>query len=129
MGDAALRDIEFAHYLDAGDDGGVVLFADGWHGLCEHAVNAELNAHRIVTRFNVDITGAPLQRSEDGRVHEPDDGTDVAGSGGQFVDGNRFIRGDVIVVNDVKGEAFAGFLEYTLRLFRLLQDVADLLEG
>ena len=74
----ALRNIQLAHDLDAGNNGRVMLFADGRHGVSEHAVNAELDQYRAVPGFDVDITGAPLQRGEDGRIDEADDRAHVA---------------------------------------------------
>jgi hypothetical protein len=41
--DAALGNVELAHDLDTGNDGRVMLFADGRHGVGEHAVDTELD--------------------------------------------------------------------------------------
>ena len=75
---AALGNVQFAHHLDARNDGRVMLFADRRHGLGEHAVNAELDAHRIVAGLDVNVTGPPLQGGEDRGVDQADDRADVA---------------------------------------------------
>ena len=82
---AALGDVELAHDLDARDDGGVVFLGDGLHGLLQHAVDAVLDDHRVVARFDVNIAGAPLQRGEDRGIDQADDGADV-GLAGQLLD-------------------------------------------
>src|ERR1035438_8246141 len=122
--DPALGDVQLAHDLDTRDDGGMVLLGDGLHGLLQHAVNAVLDDHGIVARFDVNIAGAPLQRREDGGVHQPDDGADV-GLGRQLLDGDGFV-GIFVFDNYVQREALAGFLQHALRLLGLFQDVADL---
>ena len=68
--DAALGDIQLAHDLDARDDGGVPVLGDGRHGVVQHAVDAVLDGHCLVARFDVNIAGAPLERVEDGGVHQ-----------------------------------------------------------
>ena len=52
---AALGNVELAHDLDTRDNGGVMLLADRRHRLGEHAVNAELDAHRVVAGFDVNV--------------------------------------------------------------------------
>ena len=108
----ALGDVELAHHFDTRDDGGVVLFGDGLHRLLQHAVNAVLDDHRIVARFDVNVTGAPLQGGEDGRVHQADDGTDV-GFRRQLLDGDGLV-GVLVFGNDVERETFAGFFQHAL---------------
>ena len=122
---ATLGDIQFAHHLDARNDGGVMLLADGRHGLGEHAVNAELDAHRIVASLDMNVTGPPLQSGKDRGIHQANDRADVA-LRGQPVDGNAVFAAGLVVRNHRQGEAFAGFFEDALRLFRLLEDLADL---
>ena len=75
--DAPLGDIELAHDLDARNDGGVPVLGDGRHGVVQHAVDAVLDGHFLVARFDVNIAGAPLERVEDGGVHQLDDRRDV----------------------------------------------------
>ena len=124
----ALGDIQLAHHLDARNDGGVMLLADGRHGLGEHAVDAELDAHRIVAGLDVNVTGAPLQRGKDGGIDQPDDRADVA-LRGQPVDGDAVFAAGLVLANHVQREAFAGFFQHALRLLRLLEDFADLRQG
>ena len=103
-----------------------MLFANRRHGLREHAVNAELDDHRVVAGLNVDIGRAPLQRGEDGGIDQPDNRAGIARRR-QLVDRQCFFGASILVLaNDL--EAFAGFLEHTLRLLGLLENVRDLLE-
>ena len=123
--DAALGDIELAHDLDARNDGGVPVLGDGRHGVVQHAVDAVLDDHFLVARFDVDVAGAPLEGVEDGGIDQLDDRRDVAVDGGEPVDGERFV-GIVFVADDVEREAFGDFFEDALRLLGLLEQVGDL---
>src|SRR6202044_1865895 len=73
LGHAALGDVQFAHDLDAGKDGRVMLARDRRHGRLQYAVDAVLHHQRVVIGFQVNVGGAALQRCEDGGVHQPDD--------------------------------------------------------
>ena len=84
---AALGDVQLAHDLDTRNDGGVMLLADRRHGLREHAVDAELDAHRIVASLDVNVTGPALQRGKDRGIDQANDRADVA-LRGQPVDGD-----------------------------------------
>ena len=88
---ALFGDIQLAHHLDARNDGGLPVLGDGRHGVVQHAVDAVLDGHFLVARFDVNIAGAPLQRVEDGGVHQLDDRRDVAVGGGELVDGEGFV--------------------------------------
>ncbi len=102
------------------------LLADRRHRLRQYAVNTELDHHRVVPRLNMNVRSAPLQRSEDRRIDQADDRAGVARRR-QLVDGQRlFGAGGLVFANNL--EAFAGFLQYALRLLGLLQDVRDLLQ-
>ncbi len=103
-----------------------MLFADRRHGLREHAIDTELDHHRVVAGLNVNIGSAPLQRGEDRRIDQADNRAGVAGRG-QLVDGQRFFDAGGFVLAD-DGEAFAGFFEHALRLLGLLENVGNLLE-
>ena len=83
---AALGNVELAHDLDTRNDGRVMLFADRRHGLCQHAVDAELDDHRVVAGFDVNIGRAPLQRGEDRGIDQADDRAGIARRR-QLVDG------------------------------------------
>src|SRR5215469_77194 len=123
---AALGNVELAHDLDTGNHRRMVLFPDGRHSLCEHAVNTELDHDGVVAGLNVNVGSAPLQGGENRRIDEADDRAGVARRR-QFVDRQGFFRARVLVFAD-DGEAFAGFFENALRLLGLLQDVGDLLK-
>ena len=123
--DAALGDIEFAHDLDARNDGGVPVLRDGRHGVVQHAVDAVLDDHFLIAGLDVDIAGAPFERVEDGGIDQLDDRRDVAVTGREAVDGERFVR-IVFVADNVEREAFGDLFENTLRLFGLLEQIGDL---
>ena len=125
--DAALGDIEFAHDLDARNDGGVPVLRDGRHGVVQHAVDAVLDGDFLVARFDVNIAGAPFERVEDGGIDQLDDRRDVGIDRGKLVDGERFV-GVVFVADDIEREAFGDFFEHALRLLGLLEQVGDLRE-
>src|SRR5437764_6991533 len=84
---AALGNVQLTHDLHARNDGGVMLLANGRHGLGKHAINAELDGDRIITSLDVNITGPSLQGGKDGGVDEADDGAGITG-GGELVDGD-----------------------------------------
>ena len=128
LGNATLSDVELAHDLDAAQDCGVVLARDGRHGFLKHAVNAVLHMERIVVSFDMDVRGAALEGGEDGGVDEADDRADVL-IAGQLLDGDALVFGGIVTTEYVEGEAFAGFIEYALRLLGLLEQVGDLREG
>ncbi len=99
---ATLGDIELAHHLDARNDGGVMFFADGRHGLRQHAVDAELDAHRIVASFDVNVTGSTLQRGKDRGIDQANDRADVALCG-QAVDGNAVFAAGLVFADTPPG--------------------------
>ena len=125
LGDAALGDIEFAHDLDARNDGGVPVLRDGGHGVVEHAVDAVFDDDFLIARFDVDIAGAAFEGVKDGGIDELDDRRDVAVTGGKFIDGKGFF-GIFLVANDIEREAFGDLFENALGLLGLLEQVADL---
>ena len=125
LGDAALGDVEFAHDLDAGNDGGVPVFRDGGHGVVEDAVDAVFDDDFLVSGFDVDVAGAAFEGVEDGGVDELDDGGDVAVAGGEFVDGEGFF-GIFVVPDDVEREAFSDFFKDALGLLGFFEEVANL---
>src|ERR1700739_2736366 len=125
---AALSDVELAHDLDAAQDGGVMLARDGRHGFLQDSVDAVLHMQRIVISLDVDVRGASLESGEDGGVDQADDGTDVL-IAGQLLDGDVFVGLGVVAGEDVEGQAFAGFVEDTLRLLGFLEQVSNLREG
>ena len=124
---AALGNIQLAHHLNARNDGGMVFFGNGLHGLLQHAINAVLDDHRIVARLNMNVAGAPLQGGENGGIHQADDGTHLA-VGSQPLDGNILVA-TLIFADHVEGESLARLLQHSLRLLSLLQDVVDLGKG
>src|ERR1039458_7339939 len=125
---AFLGDIELAHHLDARDDGALPVLGDGRHGIVQHAVDAVLDGHFLVARFDVNIAGSPFQGVKDGGVDQLDDGGDIRIRGRQLVDGEGLVR--IAVFGDhVEREPLGDFLQHALRLFRLLEQFGDLREG
>src|SRR6185437_12931492 len=120
----ALGDVELAHHLDAGQDGGVEFLGDGRQGRVQHAVNAVLDVDFGVAGLDVDVAGAALERGVNGRVHQLDDGVDVP-VGGEALDRNGLVAG-LLGMQDIEGEALGRLLEHALRLLILLEDLLDL---
>ncbi len=89
--DALFGDIQLAHHLDARNDGRLPILRDRRHGVVQHAVDAVLDGHFLIARFDVDIARAPFERVEDGGVDQLDDRRDVAIGGGELVDGERLV--------------------------------------
>src|SRR6266566_371083 len=98
----------------------MVLLRDGRHGLCQHAINTELDRNRIVASLDMNVAGTPLQRCEDSRVHEPDNRAHVTLSS-QLVDRDALVAA-FFLTHKVQREAFASVLEHTLGLLGLLKN-------
>ena len=112
LGDAALGDVEFAHYFNSGKDGGVPFLGEGLHGVLQDAVDAVLDDDFGVAGFDVDVTGAALEGRENHGVDETDDGAD-AGVARQFVHGDVFVA-VFFVADDLERETFGGLVEDAL---------------
>ena len=54
------------------------VLRDRRHGVMQHTIDAVLDGHFLVARFDVNIAGAPFERVEDGGIHQLDDRRDVA---------------------------------------------------
>ncbi len=91
---------------------------------CENAVNAVFHDHFGVARFDVDVTGAALESSEDNGVHQANDGAH-AGFAGELLHRNVFVA-VLFVADDLKSETFGGLVENALGLLGALQQVANL---
>ncbi len=124
MRDAAFGNVQIAEHFDARDNGGVPLFGDGLHSVLQDTVNAVLHGNFAVARFNVNVTGAALERGEDDRFDQAHDGTD-GGVAGEAVTGNSFV-GVFVFLGNLQGKRFGGLLEHALGLLGALQEVADL---
>jgi hypothetical protein len=73
----------------------------------------------------VNVTGAALQCGENRGIDQADDRAGVA-LRGQLVDRDAFVATGLILADNVEREALAGILQHALRLFSLLEDLADL---
>src|SRR5258708_2537598 len=111
LGHATLGNVEFAHDLDAGDDGRVMFLGHRRHGLLQHAVNAVLDLDGLALRFYVDVTGAFLQRGENGGVHQTNDRTGV---GCKAVNRDVLVSAAFFITHQVQRETFAGFFQNSL---------------
>ena len=124
---AALGDIQFAHDLDARKNGGVPVLGERLHGVLQDAVNAVLHHDFGVARFDVDVTGAALERGKDDGVDEPNDGAH-AGIARELLHGDVFVA--VFFVADyLQRETLGGLIEDALGLLGALQQVANLRSG
>ena len=103
----------------------MVLLADRRHGLGKDAINTKLDAHRVIASFDMNIAGPPLQSGKNSGIDQANNWTDIALCS-EPVDGDAVLTADLVFMNHIKREAFAGFLEHALGLFRLLEDFADL---
>ena len=94
----------------------------------QDAIDAVLDGHFLVARFDVNIGGAAFEGVEDGGIDQLDDGRDIGIGGGQLVDGEGLVR-IAVFGDDVEREAFGDFLEDALRLLGLLEELGNLREG
>src|ERR1017187_3588975 len=60
-------------------------------GIMQNAVDAVLDGHFLIARFDVNIAGSPFQRVKDGGIHQLDDRRDIRIRGRQLVDGERLV--------------------------------------
>src|SRR5277367_6008823 len=125
--DAALGDIKLAHDFDAGEDGGVPFLGEGLHGVLQHAVNAVFDDDFGVAGFDVNVTGASLEGSEDDGVHEAHDGAD-AGIARELVHRDVLVA-VLIFADDLEREAFGGLVQDALGLLGAFQQVVNLGSG
>ena len=91
----------------------------------KNSASEVLDGHFLVARLDVDVARPPLQRVEDGRVHQFDHRGDVAVGSGQLVDREGFVL-IALIRHHVQREAFGDFLQHALRLLGLLQQLGDL---
>jgi hypothetical protein len=106
----------------------MVLLGNRRHRLRQDSINAKLDTYRVIARFDMNITGTPLQRSEDGGVDQPNNWAYVALSR-EAVDGDSFIGPGFIFANHVQRKSFAGVFQNALGLFGFLENLADLTQG
>ena len=120
--DAPLGNVELRHDFDSRNDRRMVLLRDRRHGFAQRPVDAVLHADFGVSRFDVDVTGAALERGEDDRVHEPDDRT-------RFFLGDLFDRDGLVTgfvfTYQIELESFRRFFQHPLRGFGFLQQVLN----
>src|SRR6185437_10075432 len=123
---APLGDIEFAHDFDARENRGMPFLRQRLHGVLQHAVNAVFHRDFGVARFNMDVTGAPLERRKNDSVNQADDGAHT-GVAGELVHRNVFVA--LFVADNLERESFCRLIENALGLLRAFQQVADLRGG
>src|SRR5438132_9616221 len=100
------------------------FLGDRLHGVLQYAVDAVFDSHFRVTRFDVDVTGAALERREyDGldEAHHRAGGAIAS----QAVAGNCLFA-FLFFLGSLKSESFRGLLKHALRLLGAFQNVADL---
>ena len=126
LGHAPLGDVEVAHHLDARQDGLVPVLGDRGHGVVQDAIDAVLDRHVRVAGLDVDVAGPPLEGVEHGRVDQLDHWRYAAGLG-ELVDRQGLVR--ILRRAHVQGEFFGDFLQHSLGLLGLVQQVVDLPQG
>src|ERR1700733_5611494 len=100
-----------------------MLLGDRRHGLSKYTVDAELDAHRVIASYDVNITGPPLHCGKNRGINQTNNRAYVTLLRGQPVDRNAFFRAAFIFPNYVESKSFACVLKNPLRLFRLLEDL------
>src|ERR1700704_4943258 len=125
--DTPLGDVQFTHDLDAGNDCGEPILGDGHHRLYQDSVNAIFDRDFDVPGLDMDVRGAPLERGENNRVHQPNDGTHGRLTC-QAVCGKRRVCFLVLLDNGQR-KCLSRLIEHALGLFSTLQQVADLRGG
>ena len=108
LGHALFGDVELRHDLDARNDRAVEPLVDRPHRRLQHAVDAVLHVDRVVLRLDMDVARAPLDRTVDRRVDQPDDRALV---GGQLVD-RELIVAAFVFAQDLELEALGRFLQH-----------------
>src|SRR5215472_7684395 len=101
-----------------------MLLGDGLHGMLQNAVDAVLDRNFGVSRFDVNVTGAPLESGEDDRFDEADYGA-RGGVTRQAIAGNRLFA-FLVLLGGLHREGFGGLLEDALRLLGTLQNFRNL---
>ena len=113
LGNPFLGDIEFRHHLDAADNRRVVPFVNRFHRLIENPVDAVFDNHLAILGFDMDVGRAPLDRIEENRVNEADDGRRV---GGDAVDGEDLLS-VLRLLHQLHAEALGRLVENSLGRF------------
>ena len=122
LGNPLLGDVEFGHDLDPADDGLVVALVDRLHRLVQHAVDPVLDDDFLLARLDVDIRSAALDRIEQRRVDELDDGALV---GRDPVD-REHLAAVLVFLDELDLEVLGSLVEDPLRTLGLLQEILDL---
>ena len=126
LGLALLGDVQLGHDLDAADDGGGEAPVDGLGGGIQAAVDAVLDLETGGHGLQVDVGGAPLERVEDGGVHQPDDGGLVLVREALQV---QHLVVPVLLVEHLDLEGLPGLVHDLLAALGLLEHLLDLGQG
>src|SRR5882757_2746181 len=127
LGHAPFGNVQIAEHFDAREHRGMPFLGDGLHGMLQNAIDAVFDGDFRVPCFDVDVTGAPLERREDYRFDE----TDYRAGGAiasQTVAGNRLLA-FLFFLGSLKSKSFSGLFEDALRLLGAFEDVANLTGG
>src|SRR6266446_2656456 len=103
------------------------FLGDGLHGVLQNAIDAVFDGDFGVPRFDVDVTGAALERGKDYGFDETHDRAGGA-IASQTVAGNRLLA-FLFFLGSLKSKSFGGLFEHALRLFGAFEDVANLTGG
>ena len=122
--DATLGNVQITQHFDAREHRGMPFLGNGLHGVLQHPVDAVFDGDFRVARFDMNVTGAALERGEYDGFHEAHNRARGA-IAGQAVAGNSLFA-LVFFLGSLKSESFGRLLEHALRLLGALQNVADL---
>src|SRR5467141_3062478 len=100
------------------------FFGDGLHGMLQNPVNAVFDGDFGIARFDVDVTGAALERGENNRFNEADHRAGGAVAR-EPVPRNRFFA-LFLFLGGLESECFRGLLKNALRLLGAFQQVTNL---
>src|SRR5712672_397467 len=122
-----LGDVQFTHYLDAGNDCGEPILGNRGHRMHQDAINSIFNGHLDVAGFDVNVRCTPLESSKNNGVHQADHRADCRLSR-EAIRGKSGVR-FFLIFDDRQGKRFGRLIEYALGLFSPLQQVSDLRRG
>src|SRR5580692_8777049 len=100
------------------------LFRDRLHGVLQYAVDAVLDGNFGVAGFDVDVTGAAFEGSEDDCFDQPNNRAD-GGVARQTVAGDGLFA-LFLLLGNLESEGLGRLLEDALGLLGALEDVTDL---
>src|SRR6266851_396299 len=127
LGHAPFGNVQIAKHFDAREHRGMPFLGDGLHGMLQNAIDAVFDGDFRVPCFDVDVTGAALERGKDYGFDETHDRAGGA-IASQTVAGNGLLA-FLFFLGSLQSESFGGLFEDALRLLGAFEDVANLAGG